>query len=117
MLKHEALTAGASVPTEALSDFVDRAEERALRVRGEPVVEAVVARNAPVELLRALERVSAGLADQAARHRRVAQRAAGRLGCLLHLGADACEVLRRSEGRVVLVREAGGGLGSTARSL
>ena len=83
---------------------------------GEPVVEARLARDALVQLSRALERVGVGLADQAAGHRRVAQRAAGRLARVLHLRADAREVLGRGERRVVLVGEARGRLGGAARA-
>src|SRR2546423_7132060 len=102
MLEHDALAADAFVLAQSLCDLVERANERALRVRREPIVEAALALDARVELLRTLERVGVGVADQAACHRRVVQRASGGLARLLYLRPDARELLRRFERRVVL---------------
>src|SRR5437773_642441 len=83
--------------------LVDRADERALRVAVEPRVEVGLPGRTLVETSRALERLVVRLADEAAGHRRVAERAPRARGCGFDLRADAREVVGGGEGRVVLV--------------
>ena len=88
VLEHHALATGLLVLAKPCGDLVHRADERALGVAREPGVEVGVAVDAAVEPPGALERVVVGRADQAAGHRRVAERAVGTLAGALDLGAD-----------------------------